>query len=105
MSSRTKIALAAVGIIVLLGAAYFIFFNHANDATTAVEATGGPASTAEVTFLNLVGKINPITFDTTIFTDPRFAALVDIHTVILPEASGRKDPFAPVAGISSGNGK
>ncbi|MBA3788910.1 hypothetical protein H0X32_00755 [Patescibacteria group bacterium] len=95
MSSRIKIIVAVLVVAVLLGAAYLLLFNN-NNTNAAVTVEGGATSAAEVTFLNLSSQLQPISFDTTIFTDPRFMALVDIHTAILPETSGRKDPFAPI---------
>jgi hypothetical protein len=38
-----------------------------------------------------------------VFSDPRFMALTDIHTAILPESVGRNDPFASISGVSTGN--
>jgi flagellar basal body-associated protein FliL len=95
MSNQTKIIAVVLGIVVILGAAYLLFFNTSSD-TTAVTSDGAPTSAAEVNFLNLSSQIEPVTFDTSILNDPRFTSLVDIHTAILPEASGRKDPFAPL---------
>lgn len=94
MSSRTKIIFAAIGVGVLLIAAYLLFFN--NSTSSAVAVSGAPASAAEVSFLNLVAQVDPLSFDTSIFTDPRFMALVDIRTAVVPEPSGRTDPFAPL---------
>jgi hypothetical protein len=102
MSSKTKIIVVVLGVAVLLGVIYLMFFNNSSD-TSAVSETGGAAtSPAQVNFLNLLSQIQPVTFDTTILSDPRFTSLVDIHTAILPEAVGRKDPFAPLPGQSSG---
>ncbi len=103
MSTRTKIIVGVVGGVVILAAAYLLFFNS-NSNTSAVSNGSAPASAAEVAFLNLASKTGPITFDTSIFSDPRFTSLVDIHTVIIPEPQGRTDPFASVPGITaSGN--
>jgi len=44
--------------------------------------------------------LQPITFNTGIFSEPRFMALVDLATPITPETVGRFDPFAPVPGVS-----
>ncbi len=95
MSSRTKIIFAAIGVGIVLLGAYLVFFNNTAD-TSAISSAGAPASTAEVSFLNLVAQIDPLTFDTSIFSDPRFISLVDIRTAIVPEAKGRIDPFAPL---------
>ena len=51
-------------------------------------------------FQALVGELSPISFDTKIFSDPRFTVLVNLTTPISPEPFGRMDPFAPIAGLS-----
>jgi hypothetical protein len=53
-----------------------------------------PLSPAETTFVNLATQLEPLGFDTAILSDPRFMALVDIHTAVIPESAGRRDPFA-----------
>jgi flagellar basal body-associated protein FliL len=97
MSKQTKIIIVALGIVVILGAVYVTFFNTSSD-SSAVTASGAPASQAEVTFLNLASQLNPIVFDTSILSDPRFTSLVDIHTSVVPEVTGRTDPFASIGG-------
>ena len=81
--------------IVLAGAIYYYFFFNQDTGSAAVSTTT-EASQAEISFITLVGKIDPIRFDTTILSDPRFLRLQDIRTVIVPEPAGRKDPFAPI---------
>lgn len=95
MSSRTKIIFVALGLGIVLVGVYLAFFSTATG-TSAISVSGAPASTAEVSFLNLVAQIDPLSFDTSIFTDPRFMALIDIRTAIVPEPQGRNDPFAPL---------
>lgn len=73
---------------------YFFFFNSSSGA--ALTTTAGTASDAELSFITLVSKLDPIVFDTTVLSDPRFTTRQDIRTAIVPEASGRKDPFAPI---------
>ncbi len=98
-TSRT-ISIAVAVAIVLLGAiAYLAFFRP--DTTPAVSATGAPTSGAQADFIDLSAQLTPISFDTSIFSDPRFMALQDIHTSIVSEAAGRKDPFAPLTGSVS----
>ncbi len=83
---------AVVIALLLLGVAgYLLFGRQTGDAVLTNE---GPASAAEMTFINLTSKIDPVTFDTGILEDPRFKRLKDIRTVIIPEVSGRTDPFA-----------
>lgn len=94
LSRTTKIAIAA-GVVVLGGIAYF-FMGTSDDA--AVMVAPGPASSAEAIFIDLATQLDPVAFDATILSDPRFLGLVDIHTNVVPEAVGRTDPFAPLPG-------
>lgn len=95
MSKYLKIIVGVV-VVVAVFAGIFLFFSGSTPSDTAVIANGAPASDAEVTFSNLSSELDSITFNTTVLSDPRFQALVDIHTAILPETSGRSDPFAPI---------
>lgn len=92
MNRNTLIAIG-IGIGLLLLAGYFLFLKPTS--TTAVTATE-PNSPAENTFVNLASQLEPLGFDTSILSDPRFTLLVDIHTAIIPETNGRRDPFAPL---------
>ncbi len=91
MNKTTTIAIAAVGIVIIAAAGYLLFLKPQD--TSAVTAAG-PTSPDETTFQNLTAQLEPLGFDTSVLDDPRFKALVDIHTAILPEAAGRPDPFA-----------
>jgi hypothetical protein len=92
MSRTTGIAIALA--ILLLGAAGYLLFRPSTEA--GVTATGAPASAAELTFITLTARIDPVAFDTSLLEDERFKALQDISTAILPETQGRLDPFAPL---------
>lgn len=84
--------------IILAGGGYWYFTSQSgNDAPL----TGsGPSLSAEQTeFESLVSQLEPISFNTEIFSDPRFVSLVDLKTPISPEPSGRVDPFAPIQGV------
>ncbi len=89
--------LIVVTLIVAAGAYWYFFTGTGNQpplTTTAVE------NQAQTQFQVLVGQLQPISFSTDIFTDPRFTSLVDLATPITPEPVGRLDPFAPIAGVS-----
>jgi len=91
MNQKTLIAVIVI-IIGLLGPAYFLFTSSSSN-TDVVTATI-PTSDAEAVFVNLASQLVPMTFDTSILSDPRFISLVDLHTAVLPEQKGRRDPFA-----------
>jgi hypothetical protein len=96
--SRTTGIAIALGLILLAAAAYLLM--RPADAPSVTTTGGAPGSEAEAVFLSLTSQLDPVTFDTTILKDARFAALVDIRTAILPEPSGRSDPFGPLPGVS-----
>jgi hypothetical protein len=94
--SRNTI-LILCGVIVLAGAGYYFFFFN-NGTGTTVSSDSAIASDAELSFIALVSKLDPITFNTAFLSDPRFTSRTDIRTTVVPEATGRKDPFAPIPG-------
>lgn len=97
--TKSNIILSVAAGLTLLAAVYYYFFY--NKDTGPAVTTSAPASSAELDFVNLTGQIANISFDPKIFSDPRFTRLVDIHTVVVPEATGRRDPFANLAGAAA----
>jgi hypothetical protein len=91
---RTLVLYICAGVVFAGAVYYYFFFNH--DTGASVEASTTQASAAEISFITLVGKIGPITFDTSVLSNPRFLHLQDIRTVIVPEPAGRRDPFASI---------
>lgn len=81
--------------LVIAGGAYWYFFTGTGNQPplTAMNATENKAQTK---FQSLVTALTPISFDTAIFSDPRFNVLTDLTTQITPEFSGRVDPFAVI---------
>lgn len=96
MKTNTTILIVAT-LIVALGAYWYFFTDTGNEPPLTVLSTENEAQTR---FQTLVSELQPISFNTSIFSDPHFMALVDLTTPIAPETSGRLDPFAPVTGIS-----
>lgn len=90
---KTKLIIAVVAIVAGLALPAYILFS--GDEATDIVQPSIPTSEAEAMFLSLTSQLTPLSFDTGILTDPRFTALVDLHTAILPEQKGRRDPFAP----------
>lgn len=97
--TKSNIILAVIAGLTLVAAIYYYGFYNKDNGPAVVETA--PASAAELDFVNLVGQIDSISFDTSIFSDPRFMALTDIHTIVVPETSGRRDPFAPLSGTAA----
>lgn len=97
--SKKNLTTAALIVIVVGVIAYFLFGR--GDNSPVVTAVGAPGSEAEATFLGLASELDTVTFVGTIFTDPRFTSLRDIHTNIIQEPAGRRDPFAPLSGVAT----
>jgi hypothetical protein len=91
-SKNTIIALV-VGAVLIVAAVYLLFFQSPS---TVVVVEGAPTSPEEQNFLILANQLEPLSFETGVLSDPRFMALVDIHTPIVSEPAGRRDPFAPL---------
>jgi len=90
MKPNIKI-LIAVTLIIAAGAYWYFFTGTENQAPLSALPIEN-----ETQFQTLVSELQPISFSTTIFSDPRFMALVDLATPIESETTGRIDPFAPV---------
>ena len=96
--SKKKTILIAAAIVVLGIGAYFLWLKPSSTENISIDSFG-PTGQAQATFLTLAAQLQPIAFDSSVLSDPRFMALVDIKTLIVPEATGRPDPFAPLAGV------
>lgn len=92
--TKNTIITIVLGLLLIAAALYLLFGK--GDTRSVITSIGGPTSVAEQTFINLTAQINPIEFDTDLLNDPRFASLQDLKTAIIPETSGRVDPFAPL---------
>ena len=87
-----------IAILVIAAGIYWYFFTGTGNQPPLTVVESGDS--VQTRFQVLTGELGPISFDTSIFSDPRFNALVDLTTPIFPEASGRPDPFAPITGVS-----
>jgi len=92
--SKTTGVLIILGLLVLGAAAYLLF--GAEDFQSGITADGLPLTSAEQTFLALTSRIDPVALNTEVLQDPRFMSLEDMRVSIIPEQSGRIDPFAPL---------
>lgn len=95
IESNTILLIVAT-LIVAAGAYWYFSAGTGNDLPITAAVTDNQAQTQ---FQVLVSEL-PISFDTTIFSESRFMALVDLTTPVTPETAGRLDPFAPIAGVS-----
>ena len=98
MQSNSNTTLIIISALVVAAGAYWYFFTGTGNEQPLTEDV--TQNVAQTQFKTLVSELGPITFNTDIFSDPRFAALVDLKTPIAPETSGRLDPFAAIPGVT-----
>jgi hypothetical protein len=96
MKSNT-INLIILSLIIAAGAYWYFFAGTGNQAPLTQSSSGG---TAQSEFPIPVSDLQSLSFDTSIFSDPRFTSLVDITIAVQPEPVGRSDPFAVIPGVT-----
>jgi|SRR3989338_3260892 len=96
MKSNSNTALIIITTLVVAGGAYWYFFTGTGNEPPLTGVIAG--NEAQTQFQVLVSELQPISFDTTIFSDSRFTSLVSLATPISVETSGRVDPFASISG-------
>lgn len=95
---KSNTALILILTLLIAAGAYWYFFTRTGNEQP-LSPTDITTSQAQAQFQTLVGELQPITFDTSIFSDPRFNALVDLSVAVSPEPAGRLDPLAPIPGV------
>jgi hypothetical protein len=90
----TKTTIILVVVLLIGGALYWYTARDSQPEPTL--SASAPLDPAEQQFIDLAGRLSAITFDTSIFSDPRLSALVNLATPITRENQGRPDPFAPL---------
>ncbi len=98
LSSHKNIVIG-LAVVIIAAVVYLIVWGGGSPTPDLTASAGGSA--AELYFVNLASELDGISFDTSVLRDPRFVALIDIRTAILPEDSGRPDPFAPIPGVKT----
>lgn len=93
-------AVAVVIVTLIIAGGGYWYFTSQSGNEAPLTASQPSLSPEQTEFESLVSQLEPITFNTEIFSDPRFTSLVDLTTPIAPESSGRLDPFAPIQGVT-----
>lgn len=99
---KTNILIVIIAVLLLGAGLYWYMAGQSGTQAPLTAVTVTANNPAQNQFQLLVSQLQPISFSTAIFTDPRFTALVDITTSLIPEPSGRIDPFAPISGVTGG---
>lgn len=85
---------SVIALAVAAGLYWYFFTGSSAEEKPLSSSSAVQENSAQVQFRALVTKLQQLSFDTSIFADPRFNALVDLTTPIAPESAGRPDPFA-----------
>jgi hypothetical protein len=86
-----------VAVILMLFIGYSFFFNGNSDSTIlSSTVTGGETSAADNELLLLLAELKAIRLNDALFQDQAFKSLNDFGLELVPEPSGRRNPFAPV---------
>lgn len=96
MKSKT-IPLIIALIVIIAGIYWYSSSRTGNESPLIVN--NDSQNQVQTKFQTLVVELSSISFNTSIFSDERFNALVDITAPISPEPVGRLDPFAVVTGV------
>jgi len=96
---KGNIALVLLTVLFVGGVTYYMLTKDGDTPLlTQNDALVNPASQE---LLALLGDLNEIALDDSIFTNEVFASLTDFGVVILPEPISRRNPFAPFTVASS----
>lgn len=94
MKTDSNTILLIIATLIVAAGAYWYFFTGTGNQPPL--STNVQENSAQTQFKTLVSELQPISFDTNIFSDQNFMALTDLTTPVAPETSGRIDPFAPI---------
>lgn len=84
--------------LIVAAGGYWYFFMGSGNQPPLTESSSQNA--AQTQFQTLVSELQPISFNTAIFSNPKFTSLIDLTTPVSPEPSGRLDPFASIPGVT-----
>jgi hypothetical protein len=97
MSQLTKQIIIAVIIIIVAFVGFKMFFPGSGSGEASLVTEQSTATFAEgQTILNLLNKLNEVTIDDSVFSNPIFVSLVSFEIPIQDQVVGRPNPFLPI---------
>lgn len=93
---KYKNMLIVTGIIVIAFVAYSLFYKNDGAAVLVSSPTNGSETRGNSDLLLLLASLESITLDNSLFGDSAFKRLVDFGQELIPETTGRPNPFAPI---------
>lgn len=91
---KTLLIILAITIVVFIG--YSLFFEAGNDGSVLTSKNTSFRGGGDNELLLLLVNLRSITLDESLFNDKAFKSLVDFGQQLVPEPTGRQNPFAPV---------
>ena len=96
--TRHIFLIAIVGVVVVGGLWYLLKGDSGTDELLTTTSASASESEAEKGIVDTLLTLRAVSLSGTIFSDPAFDILHDFGTQIVPEASGRPNPFGPREG-------
>lgn len=89
--------LIIVAVVVVVGfILYTVFFTGGSGSALLTSQSSATSVTGDEELPVLLVNLKSITLDGALFNDPAFRSLVDFGQELVPEPTGRLNPFAPV---------
>ncbi|MFC1733482.1 hypothetical protein ACFL6I_24550, partial [candidate division KSB1 bacterium] len=92
--------LYTVAIVIVAFIGYSMFFDGGSNGSVLTSQSASVRGGGDNELLLILVNLRSITLDDALFRDPAFMNLVDFGQQLVPEPTGRQNPFAPVGSDS-----
>ncbi len=95
MSPKIQNIIVVAGLVLLIGLGYYLYDKN-KDSILATNTTvvSTQISVESADFLRRLNELKSLSFDDSIFTDPRFRSFADRQRPIIQKPIGRSNPFS-----------
>ncbi len=93
-----------IGVIIAIGVAGYLYISRDQSSDELLVSTlpGQQATSVDAELLSALGRLKNIQLNDNIFKSPLWLSLVDSGKTLVPQDSGRVNPFAPLEASSQG---
>lgn len=95
MTPFVKNGLILIGLIILGGLGYYLFVLRADSELVSSTTNTGAARLASERFVQELNAIKVVELDDSLFADPRFRSFQNYSKPLIPQPTGRANPFTP----------
>ncbi|MFA7252438.1 MAG: hypothetical protein WC027_01120 [Candidatus Paceibacterota bacterium] len=96
MTQKIKQIIIAVIVIIVAFVGFKMFFGNSSDEALVEDKASSAQFVDGQAILFLLGKLNQVTLDTSIFTSSVFTSLESFERPVEDQAISRNNPFAPI---------